>query len=803
MQLTHSSSFKDYFTDMDEFAKITTFSHKRAQRFHTKVGVTLTYVIYAICVIMMIMMGTGFIFKKNPFSYLSELFLEKIPFVNATELGLFAAIGVSRASSFQNPNGTLIYSRIIYYQGNNIASIRSAQACKDMGNIDQNLISAYNLTNFLCFAIQDENYGGPTTNSLNSYATLEIRLCQLDFFKNCRTALVNAIENSPDNFLTVETYFPVVHYDPSNYESPVQIKMQSDTDLYRARNAINKELYFTNTTLLNDKGSVFESIEVETRFGVTYSSTSSYFKYSSSSTASLNALIYTVKISIGRNQRVYKRSYQKIQDVLALVGGFYKFLTTLGGFLFAKLIDHLQNLSYSNMIVNFDDESTTSNEKIKKLKDLLNTDNLKNSTIESDDDHHPWEVIYKNVQKLKKDEPILRKKVEDGLLEDPKPQAKEANNNDLSNNSRISPQFAHIQTKKFGLRLLSQNNIEELQNVKNIDNSGFPLTEKKKLEDFAEKLKIKNEKKILKENKKNDKFKLKFNARELIRKQAYCCCFKKYLTKNELSKWKIYSLANEYVKNKLDIKGYLDMSNEFRKMKEIILNVYQFYAFRHISHPVFPINRPLTEQDANNFEQVLDYYNKNYKSQLKEMGHYYINVMLKEELTNKDKLILTNLDNMALEALINRFDEIKSEYSYIKNGNNNQMLGALDSSNLMDKDDSSISKSYYNPHTEIKIVSDKKVKVYNKTENVSESILNDKNLINISPIKNNFKKKSKNENISDSNLNNENTLILNPMQDINIIQRLGMINYLRAFLKKRIKILSKSAKNMNLFNISF
>src|SRR5690606_25424168 len=84
----------------------------------------------------------------------------------------------------------------------------------------------------------------------------------------------------------------------------------------------------------------------------------------------------------------------------------------------------------------------------------------------------------------------------------------------------------------------------------------------------------------------NKKFIFGLSFSELI-KRMLC---RRLLNKKQLLRVRIYDEVEKYIKERLDVYGYLDLVSEFNKVKSIIFNNHQNTCLDYIEKPTVNIN---------------------------------------------------------------------------------------------------------------------------------------------------------------------------------------------------------------------
>ena len=199
------------------------------------------------------------------------------------------------------------------------------------------------------------------------YFWIEVRTCENSSDSNITCKSIDSIfDFMKDKYIDV--YITDHNIDSSNYLRPLsrnlKIQFQElDLNLMKSMN-----LFLKNTIIETDDGFFFESLHYIYTFMLDNIQTDVMTKYQS------NNMIYQINIYSSDLQKNVFRNYQKIQTLLAQLGGICNFLFFLG-FLFSKIENQYKMIStISNELFIFpklDAKTSPKNEAKQNLDNLL------------------------------------------------------------------------------------------------------------------------------------------------------------------------------------------------------------------------------------------------------------------------------------------------------------------------------------------------------------------------------------------------------------------------------------------------
>ena len=148
--------------------------------------------------------------------------------------------------------------------------------------------------------------------------------------------------------------------DPGNYENPIQYSPMNFYTRISLKTYVFIEMSMQHNEIQTDSGSLLDDISIQ--------------KGISKTTERLDPqdMVFELLIRLDRIKKVFTRKYDKIQDVLANVGGVYNFLMVVGSLLFGGLIDFQMAIDLSHNIFDIDGSKRNVSSKISPQTSIKN-----------------------------------------------------------------------------------------------------------------------------------------------------------------------------------------------------------------------------------------------------------------------------------------------------------------------------------------------------------------------------------------------------------------------------------------------
>lgn len=318
--------------DIDIFGNKFQFYHKGDDELKSKFGIVLT-ILYIICTgVTTYLLGRDFFRRSNPNSSVSSIFTENY------EINTLSKSNFSFAFRFEDVNGkpyqndqrVYVETQVIYMNKSDSNSNKyihtSPRKCEDDDFLDKAFLKRVNMSTLYCLEIPSNSKLGGYWDSNDFYFLyMSIVRCLPGSTnaKNNKTCEVS--ENSVD---FGDIYFSFYHqrvvFENGNYKNgiyPVLVNKFFNLDInsYKVMNI------FTQVFQLNDdKGWIFESKEQLSYFGLSKEELINSNPKAGGLSEAADLFIYST-----REKTIYERTYEKISNVIANVGGIVGFFSVI------------------------------------------------------------------------------------------------------------------------------------------------------------------------------------------------------------------------------------------------------------------------------------------------------------------------------------------------------------------------------------------------------------------------------------------------------------------------------------------
>jgi hypothetical protein len=383
-----------------------------------------------------------------------------------------------------------------------------------------------------------------------------------------------------DLFLWVT--IPQLIYYGSNYHSPVQIVNTTYSvpmDVFMQK---IDSLTLKATDVYDDKGWLLPQTTNSTFITFEQRETS-YFYYMPEDVfkeGSIYTTFYTLNIDLSRKFDIIKRSYMKIQDLWAVLGGVMT--STLIIIRNLTLFFNLHFIKELFMNEIFIDEQV----KTPEISDSLNYNKIKSHP-------HIFKIHTKSNLNLNNSSSSQLKFLSSSKKLHRKVNIKEEMNEltDISSNSKIEP-----------IREYANPDLSELNKV------------------------------IKKQKESNIEFTVKLKLKNML--------FKRCLSENEKKRSAIFNLVEQYISQRLDALYYINMVNDFSLLKHIVMNDAQINTFNYrkkinVQSPDIKdfFHECLFPDDQKNINEIISYYRVKEYKQLEPIDVKLLKTMHHELIT--------------------------------------------------------------------------------------------------------------------------------------------------------------------------
>lgn len=246
------------------------------------------------------------------------------------------------------------------------------QMCNENIITDDYLRKTLNISSWLCFPFNDIEsftFGGSWSGEYVHHFNFAVHNRKINNTNNADMNEVNLFMRN--NLRYFNYYAPYFNFKPNSVDNPFNIEYKVNYYYMNAGLLRIDRVYYKHHILQDDQGWIFEDILHDKKMTIDYI-TKDYDIVLYQDDPHLKYNIYSLKLYYDNDYFNYIRSYMKIQELAALVGGFMKFIY----FVCYILIKHYNkfNIYYKLINVIYDSESfqTKKYDNITKLNTKLN-----------------------------------------------------------------------------------------------------------------------------------------------------------------------------------------------------------------------------------------------------------------------------------------------------------------------------------------------------------------------------------------------------------------------------------------------
>ena len=329
------------FTNIDMYGKKFQFKFE-GDTFKTIFGAIISLIMGLATLGLCCYFGLDLYYKESPFVLEKLDYLDYSPLIkNHNRSNTFVAFRLK--GPYYDDLRYFEHSVIYYYKntngkGNSLKTFGSTHKCKP-DEIDQDNWSRNELGDYFCYDQEDSTIGGPDVNFTSHYPALVVKFCGKDTEKRYNITCASQKEldlvvanNSQKKYIEVVYQANLVHHSSVAY--PYKRKYYSTSlgiDL-SDKKAFYQGISYRTSYIQTDTGLIFKDshktplIEFDSMSVLLEPSSGDFF-----------AKVY---ISISRAEKTYFKSYVKLLDVIANVGGFISLAHSFFHFVYSFYLDN-------------------------------------------------------------------------------------------------------------------------------------------------------------------------------------------------------------------------------------------------------------------------------------------------------------------------------------------------------------------------------------------------------------------------------------------------------------------------------
>src|SRR5690606_1775440 len=107
-----------------------------------------------------------------------------------------------------------------------------------------------------CVTLQSENFGGDIIDPGYEFYDIKLSYCPANY-AFCDRGSYTSLDGA-NGVSYIDLFYPEVFFDPNSITDPLTVRHTKSSNPYISRSYIYREIYFKKTTLLDDKGWIFQ-----------------------------------------------------------------------------------------------------------------------------------------------------------------------------------------------------------------------------------------------------------------------------------------------------------------------------------------------------------------------------------------------------------------------------------------------------------------------------------------------------------------------------------------------------------------
>lgn len=602
-----------YLKIIDIFGNSFSFTTFQQEKFKTSIGGFFSFICIIIAIVFSFLFGQDFFYRSNPKVRSQKVIPEMAEKINLSRDVLALPWRIEDDSGIPVNFEGLIYPKLFYFfydynEQNQLTLSKKVTfnltKCNDEIVKFPQLQKQLNLSNYYCWdwegSAQNFTYGGFWDTSFAHYFEINFEFCKERSFSKSNTC--TSLEQlksyfSSNNPWYFSTFYPQYTFRNEDLDEPLRLVFKNYYYQFNLNSQKTDRWKFKKVILDDDQGWILQSNKNTSliSFDRIESDYSLALDSELTKEGSKSAFYKTV-FYLEKDFDLFNRSFMKIQDLAAVVGGFLKILVVIFGFVsnfFNRKFKKI-HLFYEMFDCDFLSQSLDTNNYNKKFSNsyiknfpskISNINTMKKNTHTNNDFHS-------QVQ-------------------------------ELNIPSRIS--IAGISEKKINLfknsnlPIVSQMQMNEHVNIKGIK----PFTD----------LNINGDSSSLDRDRNREKNLSNFGLLFLIKK-SICTGT---LSPRERQFDEILLSSEKYYNNRLDIVTYIRTLESFDKIKYLLLNDYQKNSLDFTQKP------NTKDLESLEFENNSEYMQSQNKLKIREIVEYYNNIFKTESFSSIDKKLLSML----------------------------------------------------------------------------------------------------------------------------------------------------------------
>lgn len=360
------------FNSLDFFAMRPSdrITFEQTQKYSTTLGKSVSWVLIGLIVALFMNFGGDMIYHRNPRSSFSQIVTPDPAKINLKNSGFFMAFGLEDMRNFSNKYiDETVYQAKLYQRikiGTNITMeeipvercsvdhVPESDDLKEYFRLNQ-INELYCLGKDSSFDLQS-TWDGPVYRNILLNIVPCINSSNSSKKEACKSS--EEIKEYLDHG-NYAIYFTNLAVDPNNYEKPLTSYGKVIYTPIDSSSSTYIEMLFGHMEFTSDEGILFSDENSR--------KSASFISHRQVSTSNPNQIVQ-VDIKLDKIKNIYSRNYDKIQTVLAYMGGIINFCMIASKLLILPLIKLRFKLSLANALFQF--------KKYQKLKEITSCKNI-------------------------------------------------------------------------------------------------------------------------------------------------------------------------------------------------------------------------------------------------------------------------------------------------------------------------------------------------------------------------------------------------------------------------------------------
>ena len=606
----------------------------------TAFGGILTILLGVFSMLLFIIFGHNFFYRKNPSVTMSVENTLSYEYFDLKQEKVLFAFRIEDYDAHFIDVSNILYFKIYYYtteQGKNgeYHSIIKDEflpyhICNDSDFPDVNLTKTYG--KLYCPELGGKKFGGYWDSNNLYYFEIQVFFCEDGAQYSANNPRCTSLDSlrkflNQDDPKFFALYYPLVEFNPLSYNEPLIRRYKNFYYCLSYRLQRNDDIFLKKTIMNDDKGWLLNDYKNITKWGVdSFRTTYAYFSDEDLTKEGSSTKIYEINLYTIMEKNYYTRYYMKIQNAVAITGSIINIIIYFFESLSHFVGGNMQKLEILQNTFDFEGK--------KRLRRQLTLNNNHFSQISANNlqnlsYHDLNEIQFKFDSSIKK----MNKNLQSSLFNLTQKEKDVLFNNNNAKKMKILTnkiKLANSNIQSIPSQDTNENiniNINKKHSIKNFDKveqSGSNLLQKLK----TSKTITSNLHSYLDEE---EELSLGYMLTENIKMSLFYCCYSKRRLTNYF-KTENSSLLHWYYVYLIQSSRYIEMVKQFDFIKKLLLNEGQINSLLLLKK----INLKIEEEREN----LITIKNNDVEN---TVVNYFKNLIKSEYITKTDTFIFENL----------------------------------------------------------------------------------------------------------------------------------------------------------------